>query len=154
VPGLAQTGRADALFVQVFQQPLDDKNEEFNQWLLGQRMNADNLKNPILTSEWDRLINDFKVFQSTPQKPTYQLKASLEEVKRGLLAQTQENLKVLSSLEKSLLALANRAPDQHDELLQLQFCEWGGTLDKITLDDVFVSLAQKTRAICYQKISF
>lgn len=123
------------------------KEDSLNSWL-----KTFNSSDPVEQKEFDRLKKDLKFHQNKPAPAVYELtNDGLKNIKILLDESLKDNQAQIKSLEKEILALANRAPSFHIGLAQQALLKWGGLRKDLTLDEVLVSFARQDSAALMRK---
>ena len=131
----------------LLEKEIKKKNPELDDWLNKQKNRVSAKEDPLQALEWQRLADDFAYYQNHPSTSGVNLKASAKipvaEIQRSLRLQTEKDTVEISELETKMTQLANRLPQDQLEKVQHELQQWGGMQKQISLDDIFISLAQK-----------
>lgn len=123
------------------------ENQELDQWLNKQKNAVSAKDDPLQALEWQRLAEDSAFHQNHSTTMGVNLKASAQipvvEIQAFLKRQSASDLSKIKELETSLLQLANRLPQDRLAKIQHELQRWGGIKKNVTLEDIFISLAQK-----------
>jgi len=113
-------------------------NSELTEYLASQRS-----EDPVESNEWSRLVADAEALSRKPPKLVYTLAQETHEITPILLSKKAEIKVALKDLEQQLVCIAATSPRDplSEALFNLQ--KRGGLLQKITLDDIFISLGSK-----------
>jgi hypothetical protein len=146
ISALAEQTNIQRFFIQMPQTHLSQKNNDLKNWLAVQRLQIPN-EDSLQLQEWDRLMQDQDIFESKSPKPIFRLNAPVALIKQSIQEHTAEVLKTMTVCAEQMIQMANQMPVESMEQIRYQLREWGGLQKKITLDDIFISFAQKNPKI-------
>ena len=122
---------------------------------LARLLRSTEVTDPVEKQEIDRLLRDLQVYQSQPPPIEYQATPhQLSQVIQLLAKEKQQDRETLQSLEKQMLALANKSPSSPEELAQAQLKSWGGQRKVITPDELIVNFARHDPKALLQRNPF
>jgi hypothetical protein len=122
------------------------QNPPLEQWLNAQTNTILGKEDPLQELEWQRLVEDLNFYQNSPSSGIA-LKGTIAlpfaDIQQSLEEQMIRDKYEANILQVRLMELANRLPDSSIEKMQHGLQQWGGTKKEISLDDIFISFAQK-----------
>ena len=114
------------------------ENSELRDFLSSQRSD-----DPVESAEWTRLQKDAEALAAKPGKTLYTFKTELPAITPVLQRKKTEIEESLTTLQTAMIQLAETPPSDPAKKALFLMQKRGQQLQKITLDDIFISLALK-----------
>jgi len=101
------------------------------------------VQNPVESKEWARLAEDLQFHSTKPARPLYRLEKSVPEMILDLQRKRADIETFLSYFEASILTSTSTQPEEEGARALFNLQQRGKLVQRITLDDVFISFALK-----------